>query len=111
MADKAASTYVRIRKPSQKPLPKGHMWEKGSPLKNKTAKELHEMFLKKGFEDVGHKPQIGEGSYLHPKSGRAYRIDPSGRGRYPNEPSHVDVSRKPPYKNSMPKKRLKIKEE
>ena len=86
-------------------LPNNHIWQKASPLKNRTAEELHEMFLRKNFRPVGEAPMKGYGSYLHPKTGRKYYIDPKGKGRY-RKPSHVDVFRHPDYKGSLKKKRF-----
>ena len=90
-------------------LPKDHMWQNASPFKNKTAEELHQMFLEKGFLDIGKNPQSGLGSYLHPVNKRQYRIDPKNTGRYA-EPSHVDISRPKQYKGPLTKKRFIYKD-
>jgi RHS repeat-associated protein len=93
-----------------KDLPDGHMWTKNSPFKNKTADELHDMFIKKGFRTRGPDPKIGKGSYLHPKSARQYGIDPLAEGRY-REPNHIDVYRLDDYKGSLEKKRFRYSDD
>ncbi|MBS0638068.1 MAG: hypothetical protein JSS12_11205, partial [Verrucomicrobia bacterium] len=91
-------------------LPKDHMWIKSSPFKDKTADELHHMFLKKGLEPKGPDPKNGLGSYIHPESERQYRIDPKKVGRY-DEPNHIDVSRPDKYNGPLGKKRFKYKDD
>ena len=87
-----------------KKLPDGHMWTYGSPFKNKTAAELHEMFIKKGFTDKGMNPSRGYGCYFSPK-GRKYYVDPYEMGSF-REVSHVDIYRAEEYMGSLVKKRL-----
>ncbi len=93
-----------------KPLPKGHMWQEASPFKDKTAQELHEMFIKKGFEPKGDDPMNGIGSYLNDKNQRKYHIDPKGTGRY-NEPNHVDVEHLDAFKETLKKKRFEYRDD
>jgi hypothetical protein len=82
-----------VKEVAKKGLPPNHMWSKNRPFKNKTAAELDKMFRDKGFDIRGNNPMIGHGSYLNPKNGRQYRLDPYGRGTYSWEPNHVDVAR------------------
>lgn len=86
-------------------LPKDHLWSKASPFKNKSADELHDMFIQKGFDPKGPNPKNGLGSYVNPKNKRADHIDPQDVGRY-KEPNHVDVSRSGDYKGPLEKKRF-----
>ncbi len=89
-------------------LPDGHMWTKSSPFINKNADELHEMFIKKGFDPHGLDPKNGLGNYINPKNERQYHIDPKDVGRY-REPNHVDISRLENYTGSLEKKRMAYK--
>lgn len=86
------------------------IWLKGSPLKNRTAAQLHELFIKKGFKPEGKDCVNGLGNYIHPKSLREYHIDPRNVGRY-RKPNHVDVSRPEKYNGPLPKKRLGYKDD
>ena len=61
----------------------------GNPFKNKTAQEIENMFLKKGFEKRGPDPINGYGGYVNPRTGRSYHIDPKNFGKY-KEPNHID---------------------
>ena len=63
------------------------------------------MFIEKGFEPKGANPIKGSGSYINPRNGRQYRIDPENAGRY-QEPNHVDVSRSQEYKGELDKRRF-----
>ncbi|CCB91993.1 putative rhs family protein remnant [Waddlia chondrophila 2032/99] len=93
---------------SPKSMPEGHMWTSGSPFKNKTAEELHQMFVDKGYDLRPGNPDLvmnGKGNYINPKNGRQFHIDPRNSGRY-REPNHVDVSRPEKYNGSLPKKRF-----
>ncbi|MDK9757033.1 hypothetical protein KIV40_16865 [Vibrio sp. D173a] len=81
----------------------------GNPFKDKTAKEIDEMFTDKGFEKRGPDPANGTGGYVNPKTGRSYHIDPKEWGKYP-EPNHVDVNRLKSYDGALDKKKLPYKE-
>jgi RHS repeat-associated protein len=81
----------------------------GNSFKNKSAKEIDDMFTKKGFEKRGPDPAGGTGGYVNPKTGRSYHIDPKEWGKFP-EPNHVDVNRAKSYKGSLDKKKLPFKE-
>ncbi|CAG9000318.1 MAG: hypothetical protein CENE_02313 [Candidatus Celerinatantimonas neptuna] len=81
----------------------------GNPFKDKTAKEIDEMFIAKGFEKRGPDPANGTGGYVNPKTGRSYHIDPKEWGKYP-EPNHVDVNRLKSYDGALDKKKLPYKE-
>ena len=91
-------------------LPEGHIWQKASPFKHRSAKELNEMFIEKGYQSRGVDPLMGRGSYVNPRNGRSYRIDPYAEGRY-REPNHVDVSRSRDYSGPLDKKRFLYAEE
>ncbi len=91
-------------------LPKGHMWETASPFKNKTAQELHEAFIKKGYVPFGKDALNGLGNYINPKNLRQYHIDPKKIGRY-REPNHVDVMRPKEYSGPLKKKRFSYAED
>ncbi|MES9957649.1 MAG: RHS repeat-associated core domain-containing protein [Sedimenticola sp.] len=83
----------------------------GNPFKDKTAKEIDEMFSKKGFtksSKPGHDAVDGYGGYVNPKTGRSYHIDPKGWGKY-REPNHIDVNRPRGYKGPLDKKQLPYK--
>ena len=86
-------------------LPEGHIWQKASPFKHRSAKELNEMFIRKGYEPLGKDCIKGYGNYINPKNGRQYHIDPKNIGRY-REPNHVDVSRSDNYEGLLDKKRF-----
>lgn len=85
-------------------LPEGHIWFRQTPFKQMTAQQVDQRLRSKGFIPRGKDPVSGRGSYIHPKTGRMYRIDPKGSGKFPNEPSHVDVCRS--KGENLPKKRL-----
>lgn len=40
---------------------------------------------------LGHPLTDGKANYVNPKTGRSFHLDLKGRGKYPNEPSHVDA--------------------
>ncbi|WP_162268192.1 polymorphic toxin type 37 domain-containing protein, partial [Waddlia chondrophila] len=48
LPDVGKGSYVPGVGGSPKSMPEGHMWTSGSPFKNKTAEELHQMFVDKG---------------------------------------------------------------
>jgi hypothetical protein len=64
-----------------------------NPFKGKTPTQIHKMLTERGINPANpvNASQIGKTNYVHPKSKRAYRIDLKGQGKYPTEPSHVDV--------------------
>ncbi len=59
-----------------------------NPFKGKTPTQIHKMLTDRKINPVD---QAGKTNYVHPKSGRSYRIDLKRQGKYPNEASHVDV--------------------
>jgi hypothetical protein len=76
-----------------------------SPFKNKTELELHEMFKNKGFiPRIDKSGQIR--TYVNPNGTHKYYRDPKNRGRYLNEPSHVDVLRDKRYSEILQKKKF-----
>ena len=79
-----------------------------NPFKNKTAKQIDEMFTNKGFTKSGSNPASGTGGYVNPKTGRSFHIDPKNWGKH-REPNHVDVNRLRGYKGSLDKKKLPYK--
>jgi RHS repeat-associated protein len=82
----------------------------GSRFKDKMAKEIDEMFTKKGFTKSGPDPAGGTGGYVNPKTGRSYHIDPKEWGKY-REPNHVYVNRPRGYKGPLDKKKLPYRED
>jgi hypothetical protein len=82
------------------PLIEDQIWQKASPFRDKTAQELDQLFLSKGFDLRGVDCMRGKGNYINPKNGRQYHIDPKDVGRY-QEPNHVDVSRPKNYTGSL----------
>src|SRR5690606_1925753 len=93
---------------SPKSMPEGHMWTSGSPFKNKTAEELHQMFVDKGYKLKPENSDLlmrGKGSNINPKNKRQYHIDTKYSGRY-REPNHVDVSRPKCYEGKLSKYRV-----
>lgn len=96
---------AKIAMPENLHLPKDHIWLRASPFRNKSAEELHEMFMKKKYPGFGKNLLNGYGNYINPKNARQYHIDPKNIGRY-REPNHVDVSRPEGYKGSLGKKRF-----
>jgi len=74
----------------------------GNPFKGKTAREIHEMFIKKGYEPRGPDPLSGKGGYVNPKNGRSYHIDEANSF---GEAPHVDVNR-PRGFDDLDKKKL-----
>jgi RHS repeat-associated protein len=81
----------------------------GNPFKDKSAKEIDQMFKDKGFRESGPDPLNGKGGYVDPKTGRSYHIDPKEYGKY-REANHVDVNRPRGYKGPLDKKKLPYKE-
>ena len=78
----------------------------GNPFKGKTPTEIDKMFKTKGFTPKGADPMSGKGSYINPKTGRKYYLDPGGTWRKGTELPHVDVHR--PSTSSLPKKKLPL---
>jgi RHS repeat-associated protein len=74
-----------------------------NPFRGRTAQEIEERFLKKGFEPRGPDPVGGRGGYVNPRSGRSYHIDEANSF---NEPPHVDVNRPKGYKGPLDKRKL-----
>lgn len=81
----------------------------GNPFKDRSAKEIDQMFKDKGFRESGLDARNGKGGYVNPKTGRSYHIDPKEYGKY-REPNHVDVNRPRGYKGAVDKKKLPYKE-
>ncbi|MCL1482096.1 MULTISPECIES: RHS repeat-associated core domain-containing protein [unclassified Marinobacter] len=104
-----AGALVKSAKLAKVAATKGAGKGLGNPFKNKSAKEIDDMFTKKGFEKRGPDPAGGTGGYVNPKTGRSYHIDPKEWGKFP-EPNHVDVNRAKSYKGSLDKKKLPFKE-
>ncbi len=75
----------------------------GNPFKGKSAQEIHEMFISKGFQPRGPSPITGKGGYVNPKNGRSYHIDEANNF---GEAAHVDVNRLRSYNGSLEKKKL-----
>ena len=67
------------------------------------------MFTKKGFDPKGKlsKDYGCFDSYIHPKSGRQYYMDPKMKGRY-REPSHVDIGRARKYEGPLEGKKKRF---
>ena len=80
-----------------------------NPFKDKSAKEIEQMFKDKGFRESGPDPLNGKGGYVNPKTGRSYHIDPKEYGKY-REPNHVDVNRPRDYKGPLDKKKFLYQE-
>ena len=74
----------------------------GNPFKGKTAQQIHDMFIGKGFQPRGPSPATGKGGYVNPKNGRSYHIDEANSF---GEPAHVDVNRLRSYKGPLEKKK------
>lgn len=104
-----AGALVKSAKLAKVAATKGAGKGLGNSFKNKSAKEIDDMFTKKGFEKRGPDPAGGTGGYVNPKTGRSYHIDPKEWGKFP-EPNHVDVNRAKSYKGSLDKKKLPFKE-
>jgi RHS repeat-associated protein len=104
-----AGALVKSAKLAKVAATKGAGKGLGHSFKNKSAKEIDDMFTKKGFEKRGPDPAGGTGGYVNPKTGRSYHIDPKEWGKFP-EPNHVDVNRAKSYKGSLDKKKLPFKE-
>jgi RHS repeat-associated protein len=74
----------------------GQLMRKGTkglgtnPFKGKTAQEIEKMLLEKGYTPKGPNPLTGHGTYVNPKSGRAFHIDAL---HPPPKPPHVGVYR------------------
>lgn len=76
-----------------------------NPFKEKTAREIDQMFRAKGFELRGPDPLTGKGGYINPKTGRSYHIDEANSY---GEPPHVDVNRLRDYKGPLDKKKYNM---
>jgi hypothetical protein len=76
----------------------------GGAFTGKSAQQIGDMFIKKGFSPRGPDPISGFGGYVNPKNGRSYHIDFNTPGHSP----HVDVNRLPRNTPELPKKRLPI---
>lgn len=74
-----------------------------NPFKGKTREQIADMFRKKGFEPKGPDPVNGKGTFVNPKTGRAYHIDAD----HPlPKPPHVGVGRPRGTRDSdLPKSR------
>jgi hypothetical protein len=71
-----------------------------NPFKGKTALELEEMFLKRGFQPKGRDPLNGKGNYVNPQTGRPYNIDAN---HPPPKAPHVGVGRpRGPARDNFP---------
>ncbi len=77
---------------------------KGNPFKGKTAEQISEAFIGKGFEPKGPNPISGKGGYVNPKTGRSFHIDPGSKVEAP----HVDVNRLRNYKGPLEKKKYPL---
>ncbi len=76
-----------------------------NPFKGKSADEIHEMFVKKGFDVRGPDAKNGYGGYVNIKNNRSYHIDMNNSF---NEPPHVDVNRLRTYKGPLNKRKFGI---
>jgi hypothetical protein len=72
------------------------IWVETSPMIGCSAKQIHEMLLRSGYEERGGNPFMGRGSYVHERRERTFRFDRYGHGAFPDEPSHMDVTFKGP---------------
>jgi hypothetical protein len=94
----AAKVSYRVNKVAAKSAGKGL----GNAFKGKSAQEIHEMFIKKGYQPRGLDPLNGKGGYVNPKNGRSYHIDEANRF---GEAPHVDANRLPKNTTELPKKK------
>ena len=78
-----------------------------NPFKGKKPKQIDKMFGRKGFTTKGNNPTMGEGSYINPRTGRKYYIDPGGKYRKGVELPHVDIHRS---NSGLPKKKFPLGE-
>jgi RHS repeat-associated protein len=74
-----------------------------NPFRGKSAQEIDDMFMRKGFERRGPNPVGGRGGYVNPRNGHSYHIDEANSF---NEPPHVDVNRLRGYKGPLEKRKL-----
>ncbi|WP_162264046.1 RHS repeat-associated core domain-containing protein [Candidatus Protochlamydia naegleriophila] len=106
-SNQGATTAIKVSEASSstKSAADDRIWTYASPFKNKTAQELHDMFVKKGYIPKGTDPMNGKGRYINSINNREYHIDPQSNGRY-REINHVDVMRLENYESGLPKKRM-----
>jgi len=60
-------------------------------FRNKSFRQIDELFLKKGFISKGPDPLNGKGMYVNPRNGTKYYFDKGGVYRKGVEGPHVDV--------------------
>jgi len=76
----------------------------------RTPQQIELMLQEKGWELRGSGTFLeGKGNYHNPKTERSYHYDPHGKGKYPEEPSHIDVHRSPTVRQQRKKAGLSKK--
>lgn len=86
----AAAVIAKVAQAAGKGAAKNAGKGLGNPFKGKSAQEVHDMFIKKGYQPRGPDPLNGKGGYVNPKNGRSYHIDEANSF---GEPPHIDVNR------------------
>jgi len=81
-----------------------------NPFRGRTPEQIESMFQQKGLNFHGDGLFLeGKGNYHNPQSGRSYHYDPYGKGKYPEEPSHMDIHRSPRVSKQREKRGLSKK--